>query len=128
MPIRQRAPQTGARSRRGPDPGDLLLTPVLAILGVQLGEGLERASEAQLDDGAQTRALDVRDRQLRVARVGLERDHLPAGRKRARQPDRAVSAQRSQLENGARADRASEQIQKLSLRRRDGDCGQAGST
>src|SRR5262249_20029578 len=48
-------------------------------------------------------------------RIRLERDEVTAGRKRPRQPNRAVAAERADLQNLARADCLREQHQKLAL-------------
>ena len=53
-----------------------------------------------------------------VFRVEFESDNLATRRQRPREPDRAVAAQRADLENTARAHGACHQHQELALRRR----------
>ena len=98
----------------------------LGLLGGELRQRVERLADAQVDELGQARAGDVRGGELGVARVGLERDQATIRRQRARQPDRAVAAERADLEDRARADRAREQVQELALAGRDGDRRQAG--
>src|SRR5207237_949769 len=69
----------------------------------------------------QPRALQIRARNPGGARIDLERDHLPARRQRARQPDGAVPAQRPHLENPPRPQRLRQDLQKPPLRRGDID-------
>jgi hypothetical protein len=59
--------------------------------------------------------------------VELEADELPAVGQCAPHPDGAVPTERADLENPARVDRPRQQVQKLALRRGDGDVGQAGA-
>ena len=63
---------------------------------------------------------------LGVVAVELERHQPPAGRERAGEQDRAVAAERAELEDRARAVDASEQLQEPALRRGHGDRRQAG--
>ena len=88
-------------------------------------EALERRADADLDDVGEPGALDVRARDLGVARVELERDEPAVRRQRPREPDRAVAAERPELEDRPRAADPGEQVQELALGRRDVDRRQA---
>jgi hypothetical protein len=74
-----------------------------AGLGGKGGQGVERATDAHLDDAGQTGTGDVGAGHLREAQLGLERDQPTAGRQRPPQPDRAVAAERADLEDRSRA-------------------------
>jgi hypothetical protein len=54
-----------------------------------------------------------------VARLGLQRDQATPCGQRPAEPDRAVPAQRADLENGSRALKARKQLEQLPLKRRD---------
>src|SRR5204862_883496 len=82
---------------------------------------LRCAPDAHLDAIAQLRAGEVATGDLGVMQVELERDEPSTRRKRARHPDRAVRAERADLEDPSRTARAGEQVEQLPLRRRDGD-------
>ena len=71
-------------------------------------------------------AGDVGARDLGACRVGFERDEPAVGGKAAREPDRAVAAERADLQDAARADRLREQHQQLALVGRDIDPRQPG--
>src|SRR2546430_32924 len=77
------------------------------------------AADAYVDAMRESGASNVRTSDLRVPSLGLERDQPAAFRQGTRQPDRAVSAQRPYLENIACLAQPREQMEKLSLQRRD---------
>src|SRR5262249_19165715 len=91
----------------------------------QRRQQIERAADAQIDAGRQPRGLDVRARDLRVARIELERDDASPFGERAREPDRAVAAERTDLEDAARPEHEREQVKELALRGRDRNRRQA---
>ena len=62
----------------------------------------------------------------RVRRVELEGDEPSALRQRTGEPDRAVAAQRAELEDAPRASHASEQVEKLPLGRAHLNGGESG--
>jgi hypothetical protein len=68
-----------------------------------LRQRVERGPDAHFDDGGEIRAGQVRARDLGVLRVGLEGDDFAAWGERPRQPDRAVTAERPNLEDRPRA-------------------------
>src|SRR5690606_16831800 len=63
--------------------------------------------------------------QLGARSVALERDDPSVFRQRARHPDRAVAAERPDLEHAARTDRREEQLKEPAELGRDVDLGQA---
>src|SRR5439155_20926562 len=63
----------------------------------------------------------VSARDLGVMQVELEGDQVTARLQRAREPDRAVRAERPDLEDASRAARTREEVQQLPLRRRHRD-------
>ncbi len=52
---------------------------------------------------AEAGVADVGARDIGMLGIELERDEVPAGRQRPRQPDRAVAAEGANLENAPRA-------------------------
>ena len=68
---------------------------------------------------------DIGARDLRAARVELERDETASGDKPARQPDRAVASERADLEDAPGADHLRQKHQQLALIGRDIDRRQA---
>jgi hypothetical protein len=62
-----------------------------------------------------------------VVRVELQADQLPAVGQGPSQPDCAVPAERSDLENAARVDRSRDHMQELTLRRGHRDVRQCGA-
>ncbi len=85
--------------------------------GGEQRQRVERGAHAHFDGVGKTGPRDVGAGQLGVARVGLERDDATVVAYGTRQPDRAVAAERADLEHRARADRASQQVQQLALGR-----------
>jgi hypothetical protein len=61
-----------------------------------------------------------------MLRIDFQCDDAPARRKRASQPDRAVAAERADLQNVRSTTHPREQMQKLALRRCDSNFGQTG--
>ena len=72
------------------------------------------------------RAGDVLAGNRRVFRLRFDRDHPPGRPKRAREPERAVTAERPDLEDRTRTDRSRQQVQELALCGRHVDGRQAG--
>jgi hypothetical protein len=54
-------------------------------------------------------------------RIDLQRDHLAARRQRSREPDGAVTAERTDFDDGARALNPRQKVKQLALRGRDVD-------
>jgi hypothetical protein len=83
------------------------------------GSGSSAASSASVSSAGpslistvsrQPRAGDARGGDVGGAAIDLERDQPAAGRQRPCEPDRAVAAERADLEDPPRADRAREQV------------------
>jgi hypothetical protein len=67
-------------------------------------------------------AFPMLARTRRRASIELERDEVAAGRERARQPDRAVAAERANLEDSPRAQHLGQQVQQLAMIRSTRRC------
>ena len=98
----------------------------LGLLGRQRRQQIERLADPHLHDVVEVRARQVRARHLGVLGLELERHEASAQRQRASEPDRAVAAERPDLEDAARALRAREEMEQLALVGRDLDLGKTG--
>ena len=87
-------------------------------------KAVERGADADLDLGVQPGARDVAPSHLCVVGVELEADQAAIVRERSRHPDRAVPAERADLEDPACFDGLREDVQELPLRGRDRDVRQ----
>ena len=74
---------------------------------------------SDVDDRAEARALDVRPRHLDAPLLALERDESPVGWQRAGEADRAVAAQRPDLEDGPCSTQPRQYLEQPSLERAD---------
>ena len=89
-------------------------------VGRQRGERVAaHGRPAPRPTSARPGAHEVRAGDLGVARVELERHQATAGRQRPGEPDRAVAAERAELEDRAGALDAREELEQPALRRRD---------
>jgi hypothetical protein len=96
------------------------------LLGVQLGEGVERGAEAELDGVGEAGVGDVGESDLGVMGIELEGDELAAGGKGSGEVDGAVAAEGSDLEDAVGALGFGEELQELALAGGDVDGGEAG--
>src|SRR6185295_5192595 len=101
--------------------GDVLLVRVdenqierSAPLLRQLGQGFQRVTDPHLDNTLQTRVSNAGLRNFGVLRVNLEGYQASFRPERSRQPDGAVAAEGANLEDGASADHARQQVQEFS--------------
>ena len=94
-------------------------------LVAHLRERAERGSHADVDV-REAGAGDVLSRDLGVLLRDLERDEPPALGQRAREPNRAVAAERPDLEDVPRAAGPRDEVEQLSLIRRDLNRGEPG--
>ena len=85
---------------------------------------VESGAHAHLDDVAQAGARDVFRRHGSVFGVELQRDHATTRCNSPRKPDGAVPTECADLEDRPRVLHASQELQQLSLIRRDGNRGQ----
>ena len=88
-------------------------------LGGEPRQGVECPPETKLDEVGETGAGDVGAGDRDVLRVGLERDQPATGGERTREPDRAVAAQRADLEDSPRTLDPCQEHQELALAGRD---------
>jgi hypothetical protein len=88
-------------------------------LPLQRRQRLQGRSDPDLDPLPHSRPLDAPAGDLRVLRLRLERDQPPIPGQRPRHQDRAVAAQRPELENLLRTGQPGQQLQQPALRRRD---------
>jgi hypothetical protein len=83
----------------------------------KLGQRIKGRPDPQLDGDAEPGPGDVLTGERGVVGVGLQRDQPPALGQSPGQPDRAVGAQRPELQDRLRAHGARQQVEQLSLRR-----------
>ena len=81
----------------------------------QLGQDFQSVADPHVHDALQSRASDVATRDISVFRIDFQRDQSPAGPHSAREPDRAVTAQRSELEYRTSVHQLHEKLEQLSL-------------
>jgi len=94
--------------------------------GGEARQCVKRAAHTNLDEPFEPGSRDIGARHLGVIGVGLERDETPLGEKRTGEPDRAVAAKRSDLQNLPCADGTRQQHEELALIGRDADRRQTG--
>jgi hypothetical protein len=87
-------------------------------LGRERRQGVERVAHAHVHHAAQPRPGHVSAGDRGIRWIGFERDHAPALGQPAGEPDRAVAAERADLEHRARALQPGEQHEQLALSRR----------
>src|ERR1700722_13140563 len=92
----------------------------------QLSEALERSADSYFYEAGEAGPFGVRAGDLRVSRLELEGDQMAVIGERHGEPDRAVAAERADLENPSCPADPRDQVQQLGLRRRERDRGQAG--
>src|SRR4029077_13991348 len=92
----------------------------------ELSQRVERLADADLHTIGETGARQIFASNGRMLLECLERDKAPAGREAAREPDRAVAAERADLEDALGAERAREEPEEFAVRGRNADRRQPG--